>query len=852
MGSYVTDGAWSAGRVELGSRGRNSEAEISLNMDAVLRGDIDDPQIPIDAIFAIGYKDSADDGSGPGTILFEGCPSWEQRNVAKEGDTKSLKLQSAMTLWKTNSQSVVVGSWFPQILEPEIINGVMRLDTGVPCIFNPGGVPNRGVRILTQATISGTNIFAPPFRNWYSHYFVMPGAFDLYPLTPGPGAGSVPARYWTYAQALAYVLTFWCGANDGADVERSNVRAYFGNPVLVDQTNDLIWSAVKTYLLTEAPGETYEQTPAAPWEAPALSTHVEKLLTAKCNNLSIDGMNAIDALATILHAAGLGWWIDPTAAGANIDTLAEAVVHKFKIWTPGGEANEGGIGGQFIPRLQPYGAVTEGRTAADILATNNVKIVNATKDAQRITNRPAIVGAAAEYEVTIYLRPGWRPMFDQNIMLLDRVSTDVSQMITDPVLNQPPMIEIELARGEAAAALRNWIADPSELFGSEAPVGTLRRQRNIADMLHAKGRLGSEFYHVMRKWVCPTDHSYPTSVFTRDRAEIPSVDRDPAYWRDYSPVNWSHYKYQANGNPANPPMGLMADDLPIHFQFPQIPNHFAPGEFLPGPEVWPHRARRFLPCLCADAAGQSIGFKLEISLDRGVTWFDWSSFTVLDDELGVILNFDNPWDVRYPKQLDSATSFQKANLILAYLYHNVRVRITATIESSERRDFFPAPHASPYLDFTRAIVRRDRYRRQVVNSILRDKVTRDPAAITPLAAGLGGADPIPNAKYFLFRPVDDVAGMVEEANRIIAFQGDAKASSVLVIPWIETTALPGLYVEGVEEVGDGVPRQTSFTTDLGNGLKLSPHVAGAIFTFEAGGHRTMLTLEDWRALSELE
>lgn len=211
MGSYVTDGAWSAGRVELGSRGRNSEAEISLNMDAVLRGDIDDPQIPIDAIFAIGYKDSADDGSGPGTILFEGCPSWEQRNVAKEGDTKSLKLQSAMTLWKTNSQSVVVGSHFPQILEPEFINGVMRLDTGVPCVFNPGGVPNRSAFSLKYSTINGVNPFAPPFRNWESHYFVMPGRLDFYPVGPTQVLGAVPARYWTYAQALAYVLTFWCG-----------------------------------------------------------------------------------------------------------------------------------------------------------------------------------------------------------------------------------------------------------------------------------------------------------------------------------------------------------------------------------------------------------------------------------------------------------------------------------------------------------------------------------------------------------------------------------------------------------------------------------------------------------------
>lgn len=855
-GPYVRLTDWIADSVEVGSRDRPSTATIHLNRDAILRGDADDPLIPNDAIFAIGYKDIADTGSGPGAIIFEGIPSLLNRRITKTEDSGGMALQSSVALWEGSLLSQVFGSFMPKILGSpvNIVAGFSLLDSSVPCVFNPGGLPNRSIKTDADTIIAGQPAFSDAVD---SYYFTMPGSFDI---ADGGmnNRTSKRARYWTYAQALAYVLSQYCGAN----LMRNMVTMDFGNPDTTPPVgDDKIWSVVKPLFKFEPPGETYEDfvgplPPGSSYVPPAFTTSVQNLLVAKCNNLSIEGMTAIEALAFILHASGVGFWIDAYTPGMNIDVLAETIVHKFKVWTPGGSSQSGGVGGQFIPKLEPFGAPTTGRTAPDILSKNNAFQIDAGFDTGRVVNKPIVLGAPFQYEVTIYLRPGWRPINDINVFFLDMVNTDDSATIQDPGPNTPILKEKDAAAADARAAFEIWISNPEFLFGITAPSGPVKRTQNLSRMLHGKGEQAAEFYDVLRKWVCPTDWRYPTAEYSRDRVEIPSVDRDPAYWRDYSPIDWFVSRYLYNGNPS----GIVLDDAPLHFSFPDIPDPYIPGRTT-SPLSWPQRARRFLPCLVGDRTGKSIGYKVEISLNRGDSWFDWPAFTVLEDELGIILNFDNPFDVRNPKVLPQASQATQGNLMLAYIRHNARVRITATIEGSDHRPGQPPAMVPGVFDRAQVFNRRDRYKFGVVNSILRDKWTSDPDELTSLSdpGGNGSIDPLnpgqgqPPVKYFLFQPKDDFPAMHNEGNRIQAFNGDWKASGKFVIPWVETSARPGLYVEEVEEGGaDGVPRNIDFRTELGGGRFIAPHIAGVVYTFAQGGHRTLVALEDWRSIAELD
>lgn len=861
-GPYVRLTDWIADSVEVGSRDRPSTATIHLNRDAILRGDADDPLIPNDAIFAIGYKDIADTGSGPGSIIFEGIPSLLSRRITGKEDSGGLALQSAVALWEGATASQVFGSWMMRVQEPDAFTAAKLIhDSGVPMAFNPGGIPNRSPKTCRDTAIFGNQIFQPPFRDLESYFPTMPGDFML-AADAGGQPTSVRPRFWTYAQALAYVLSIYCRPNAGSlrTVTYQKVTMDFGDPdpAIVDPPAlelDYLWHVLKPILKVEAPGEVYEDfvgppaPPGSTYNPPFFDTTAQRLLTAKCNNLSIEGMNVIEAVAFILHAAGMGFWIDAYTPGTNIDVLAETIVHKFKVWTPGGrsQAQEGGIGERFEAKLEPFNTPTAGRSAGDILSKNNVFQIDAGFDTGRVVNRPIIVGAPTQYEVTIYLRPGWRPINDINVFFLDMVNTDDTATVQDPGPNTPVNKEKDQALADAYGAFATWISNPEQLFGITSPTGPVKRVRNLSRMLHGKGDLAAEFHDVLRKWVCPTSWRYPTAEYSRDRAGIPLVDRDPAYWRNYSPVDWTVSR--DDPGELNPTDIALLHALPVPAPDPKNPKAVA--------LQWPHRARRFLPCLVSDRTGKSIGYKVEISLDREDHWFDWPAFTILEDELGVMLNFDSPFDVRNPR---AGAQPSQSNILLAMIFHHLRVRITATIEGSDPAEAIPDPLVNGVFDRSRVFVRRDRYAANFVASQFKDRWTANPAMLVdlldpPTASPPPAADPVgdPNSKYFYFAPRDDTPAQYSEGNRIQAFNGDWKASGKFMIPWIETGARPGLYVEKLEEGGSDTPsRNIDFRTELGGGRFIAPHIAGVVYTFAQGGHRTLVALEDWRSIAELD
>lgn len=850
-GEYVREPDWIAESVEIGSKDRLSTATIRFNRDRVLRGEIDDPVITPDAVFAIGYKNPGDTGSGPGVILFEGIPSQLSRQITVNSDSGRLELVSAVEAWAGAIESQISGAGLAKLNDQVDQAGVLVLDESVPTIFNPDGRPNRSALMLKDTYFGASPAFTAQYQNAHAHYFTMPGGMDV---GSGPSAeiSAVLPRYWTYAQAIAYVLTAWCrnGSAHG-QIVRNGIKVDFGDPADVgDPGNEtLLWDVIAPLVGIEAPGEDYESaTPPPPLPALGFDPSVGRLLTAKVNNLSIDGLNCIEALALLCHAAGLGWWIDSYVSGTNIDILADDCVHRFRVWSPGGNAIAGGVGSQFVPKLQPYGTNVSGQTAASVLAANNVVSIDAGWDSSRIVNRPCIMPGPALYEITVELRPGWKPVHDAEVFFLDSMYLGDDETVTDPGMGARPKLEV--AKAEALQAFVFWTADPNGLYGQSYPglsdmTGSGRRLHNLCKMLHAKGPFGSDFYDILRKWIVPTDWSYPTAQYKRDRDDAPGNIDVPDWWKTYRPIDWTQAIYDEDGNPT----GLTSMETPLYRKLPRIPDPFNPGQFLPGPETWPHRRRVLLPCLCADASGKSIGYKVELNFERGDNeWFEWPSFSILEDECGVLLNFDNPADVR-PGNVEANPSERRQNILMAYLHNDLRVRVTATIESSEPRLWVPPAMSVGWQDRARITVRRDRYVRQVVASIHTPFTTPFPEEIVPHTV-----DPDDPSPRFVFRFVDDVPGTMDEANRLQALQGDFKASGRFVIPWVETDARPGLYVNEVQCVGDpGLPqRNIIFKTDLGGGVSIAPHIAGVVYLFGAGGHRTLVALDDWRSIAELD
>lgn len=910
-GTYQYDPLWRCDWIQTASRSNPSLCQLSYNIDVYLRGGASFTYIPQDAYFAVLLKPNP--ASNAATVLFEGCPKFLERKasgvIGAALDTASIVLEDISQLYRKDPALQVVGSYVPKYttFTPMPV-GTIILDPSLPCVFNPGGKPNRSFATALDSTGSGGSIYsgmaggAPDV-----HYFTYPGGMDFWKDETG-AANRRKSRFWTYGQAIAYVLWWWLKSQSTTNTIFSGTGLWFGTPPpgtpsatvgqqrYADQGTwkdaQTPWGAVigpnrtTPIYKMENPYELYEAPGNPPLPPATFVPDAQRLLTAKCNNVEIEGMNALDALQTLCFSAGLGIWYDNLAPVPSIATFTQTLETVCRCWTPGGAyvtASPGGIGSPFIPLLQPVYATTVGKTAAQVIVNNNVEIIDANTDWQSAIDFPVVTMAPTQYEVTVELRPGWQPIHNPIVAYIDNVSA--VQVVPDASITGSANKEINYALGDASAAFRTWVNDPTVLFGSNTTAGSVQRIKFLCQAIHTRGVIFSEFGDVLRKWILPTDASYPTSVYGRNQSQLPEDFGLPKYFRDYAPCDFSVSKARPGATPV--------DDIPLLYELPILP-HPLTGLPLPGPASWPHRRRKFLPCLVADSNGQSVGYKVELNFHgkdpfKNLYWFEWPAFEVLPDELGVRLSFENPFDVTDAANRPNSgvVANTAINLFYAYVTHNLRVRITATIEGSNDVKITPTPWAVTELPRANVTQRSERYFRRVVCSKHADRVTADPHQVTllnaPSGSTGGGIPPVvlqgdsgptgPDAdrRYFLFKsnsqispsagtgyeptkfPAwDDSRAALEQCTRLQSMGADPKFSSTFTIPWIELGARPGMAVKELKEtqaLTGEYPRNISFATVLVNGQFLCPAIAGVTYTFSAGGFRSTVALEDWRAMA---
>lgn len=891
-GSWNADANWTVFSVELGSRDRISLATIRYNRDKVLRKTVAEQIISQDDVWLLAY--TPNDGGVTSTAIFQGTPKLIQRQLSgvmsNAMDTGELLLQDAAVLWADAEASQIYGRYMANLRAATIAaNCMLAHDASLPCVFNSGGRPNRSRWTAKDSRFddgSGSTIAPFDTANQYDcHYFSDDDGADIDAVYLGTGKSAFAARYWTYAQALAYVLNFHAGSVAKSDMTtaavRNGIRLWFGYPPgntppggtaprETDETT--LWGALigpdrtkplyKVLQESERLGSPAFDDPDDPGPYQTVGISPAALLNARCHDLSIEGMNVIEALGAILHAAGLGWWIDSyleytTAAGPTSE-----FEHIFRVWTPGGDTVKDGIGEQFDLRLQPHGFATAGKTAVEIFDANNAESIDATFDCGGQVNAPLILKAPVQYEITCMLRPGWLPVHDKNNGFIDNVDPagtfqDEGQTIDTNELDDAVAVLI--------GAMDVPTGTSDRLF--TVPPGFMRRVKTVWAMMHAKGILAAEFLDVMRKWVIPTDRSYPNQKYARDYAALYAYGM-PWEFGTYRPADFSEDRI------VNDSLGA---EVPAFILNP-----------IQGASEWPTRRRPMLPCLTCDANRQTINVVVEICLDGGrldgsldgvfdtelgvpvspANWFRVTAFRVLQDECGIYLTAENPFDIRNPYVKDTVGSYQFDNLALAYVHHKARVRATFTIEGSSIKGAqYPdiVEGASELPDPTimrrsRVVQRRGRYKKTVNLGQFKDLTTNQTGLISPIGPAKLLNDNLDfysrraDEKWFYMRKIDHAAAARAELARHQAVAGDWKVSGKFVVPWPETDCRPGMVVTEVAETGGSsstVARNLDFRALAGPGVLVAPHIAGVVYTFDSGGFRTAAVIEDWRAIAEL-
>lgn len=834
-GQWQEQSDWDCTSVKIGSGDRVSTAELQYSRErALYETGFTPPSIYPDVLFAIAWQNSP---TAIPIMLFEGVPGTLNRGVSgtpgNSHDTGSLALQSSSVAWADHPESQIYGRFMPRVPEGTS-NGTVINDPSLPCVFNDGGRPNRSVRTCADTKIGSTNIFQPADR-LDSHYFTFDDGWDIY--EKDNEASTRRARYWTYGQAIAYVLHRYCFAVSGA-VLRNGVRMKFGAPPTTTpgpNDSDTLWGAIigpnraDPFFKREALGELYEGDVNPPPET-LFDPRPARLLRAKCSSLSIQGMNAIEALNVLFRGAGLGTWVDQYVTFSSVSAPPpENLESTMRAWSPGGKlASPDGIGDIYTPKLEPpftsmYSSFGVARTAADIFSRNNVETIDQNSDAGQIVNTPIIVAGPTRYEITAQLRPGWRPLHHVAFGLWDNVNP--ANTIPNGGGSNPPVNELDAAIADGPPALMWWQANP-EQAQSAIPGNILDRVKALAKRLHARGPDSSMFYDIGRKWVIPTDLSYPTPIYGRE-----NITGVPWFWKTYKPADFSA---QTDGTVG-------------------AENWIT--EAIPEAATWPSRRMEFLPCLSADASGRSVGIKVDVSFDSGVTWTPWNAFRVIPGELAIHLGYESPFEIQNPRlpnfsNPNEGNWYQTGgNYYYAYIHHKFRVRITAAIEAPSALtvktvgDFITG--TSPR---SRVFNRQNRYGHTELRSQFKTRVTDD---ITALAA-YNDTTLNANNKLLFYKRRDDTVPMTAEGYRTQALLGDWQQSNMLTIPWLETSVRPGAAVPYVEEMagGDTSTRQLDFRS-FATEFDMCPHVAGVVYTFARGGIRTSLLLNDWRTMAEV-
>lgn len=310
-------------------------------------------------------------GSGTATLLFQGFPvapsiSWDARRQSVTCEC----LHEGQELLRHSIETQIEGrvmrarpllAWSPS--SPDLVT-----IAALPPVFNAEGKGNR-TREAYSVTLNG--------RTHRVHFFCEDGdATDR--VGSGPEQEEKAAKKWRYVDALRYVA--FCHA---AGIAVSTADLMIDTDEFVEMT-----------------------TPADRSSDPFV-----RALLQECDDLAIASVNAEEAIHLICDAAGAHYEV----ATRNLSLgNAPTPEHFVRVWASP-ESDEDVIPTRrmhqparfTIPREAPY-TDTTGRSDYDIAVSNRALAATLTQDRRAIT-RPIFLAGVKEYEVTLLLRPGWKP-----------------------------------------------------------------------------------------------------------------------------------------------------------------------------------------------------------------------------------------------------------------------------------------------------------------------------------------------------------------------------------------------------------------------------------------------------------
>ncbi len=353
--------------------------------------------------------------------------------------------------------------------DPEKSATLARNVSALPAIFNAQGLPNRTATAFPVDKAGGQPV----------HLFTEDNAPE--------------AKFWTFAQALRYVVIFYVFQSDGVSPDE----------FLLD---------TKSLAEIEPPSD----------RTGGLSSTdpIVRLLTARVNDLSITSTNAEEAIAAITESAGLHYEIPIRAISGGVDwflRVFEAIEDSGSV-----SARRGRRMGKpklfDIAREAPFSDGT-GRSDRDVAIANRAAQVDLTIDRRGI-NRSIFLGGDQLFEVTLLLRPGWMPTdkLDVTEAMIDADETDQTRACKILTMKR--------------AAMKFWRDEFSQFDANGQPKPDL-------SVYHGNNPDHASVADVGRLWIFPDDWRW----FNADGTS------------DYERIGWSKALYSPYFNEADPEVG---------------------------------------------------------------------------------------------------------------------------------------------------------------------------------------------------------------------------------------------------------------------------------------------------------
>jgi len=428
-------------------------------------------------------------GADAPIFLFQGwpmsrTPSWSEKHQA----LTCTCLSEGQDLLRSGEKTQIVGrkmrySSIPVGESEDIQLADVESD---PPVFNAKGKPNRLQRV-DQILVTDAGGFA---------HILYAFTVDNAPM----------AEFWNAADALRYVVWHYVVQAGAGETRKVNATSFLLD---TDQFANM-------------------DTPVEDSNDPFI-----RKMAARINNVSIQAMNAEQAIGAICAAVGLHFHLELRADESqepqfHLRVFAALETESHEQNSP--QSRNMGIPRTLdIPRDAPF-ANYSGLTPADIAGRNEARQAQLVLD-DRAVNAPAFLGGAKEFQVTLLLRPGWLPH-----------PPYVDNVVPPDVEGSPPITP------EAKAALLEAARDKwEEAFGFEDGGDEFRPDlRQYNSIYHAKDPLFYTVADVWRLWVFPDTEEYmnadlATSPYTRQ-----APWDNPLLWSPYD-SSFDHLVY-AEGN----------------------------------------------------------------------------------------------------------------------------------------------------------------------------------------------------------------------------------------------------------------------------------------------------------------